>query len=155
MQQRACRNLIKGPLEDVLQCPSSKLYRQSWCQICQSLSWHLMPSLDTKVMYVKYQQMNSGRKFFWEQSKNTHFVPFPGWDHAVIMRKFHIWNPPDAQDPKHELQMCGPWQQLSAEEQHCSCQSEVKEEQGKNIYLSFTSGLNKNWKTYTECMEDF
>lgn len=128
-------NLIKGPHKDVLQCPSSKLYRLSWCPICQSLSWHLMPSLDAKIMYVKYQQMNSGREFFWEQSKTTHFVPFPGWEHEVIMRKFHIWNLPDAQDPKHELWMCGPWQQLRAVEQHCSCRSEGKQVQGKNIFL--------------------
>lgn len=35
----------------------------------------------------------------------------------------------------HELWMCGPWQQLITVEQHCSCWSEVKQVQGKNISL--------------------
>lgn len=152
-------NLIKGPQKDV--CPSSKLYRLSWCSICQSLSWHLMPSLDAKIMYVKYQQMNSGREFFWKQSKTTHFVPFPDWEHEVIMRKFHIWSIPDAQDPKPWAMDV--WAMAAA---HCSGAALlllVRSQTGageKHLpvliwYLSFTSGLNKNWKTHRECMGTF
>lgn len=69
MQQRACRKFNKRPCKAVLQCSNSELYRWSQSPICQSLSWQLMPSLDAQIIYVKYQQMNSGRELFCEQSE--------------------------------------------------------------------------------------
>lgn len=58
-----------------------------------------------------------------------HFVPFPGWGHAVTMTQPRVWNPHDAQDPEYDPPMRGLWQEPR------SCQLGINQMLWKNTSL--------------------